>query len=115
MDWQRTTILGAIAVVSVLLINQWGEFQERNRPVVSQETTSSTTIPEVATSEIVNSGDIPTAIDPKTDAMPTLAAPRHAQLISVKTDHLEMLIDTKGGDIVKVALPQHLESLSGDP
>ncbi len=114
MDWQRTTILGAIAVVSVLLINQWGEFQERNRPVVSQETTHSATIPEVTTSTTSAQGDIPPVVDTKADNVPTLIAPNQAQLISVKTDKLEMLIDTKGGDIVKVALPQHLESLEGE-
>ncbi len=116
MDWQRTTILGAIAVVSVLLINQWGNFQERNRPVVSQETTHSATIPEVATSTVDSSqGDIPAVVDTEAESVPTLVAPNQAQLISVKTDKLEMLIDTKGGDIVKVALPEHLESLKGEP
>ncbi len=116
MDWQRTTILGAIAVVSVLLINQWGNFQERNRPVVSQETTHSATTPEVATSAVVSSqGDIPAVVDTEAGSVPTLIAPNQAQLISVKTDKLEMLIDTKGGDIVKVALPEHLESLKGEP
>ncbi len=116
MDWQRTTILGAIAVVSVLLINQWGEFQERNRPVVSQETTHSATIPEVVTTTAISSqGDIPAVVDTEAGSLPTLVAPNQAQLISVKTDKLEMLIDTKGGDIVKVALPEHLESLQGEP
>lgn len=113
MDWQRTTILGAIAVVSVLLINQWGDFQERNRPVVSQETTSSVTIPEAIETAVNTNSDIPTAIDEQTQSLPTIA-PQQAQLISVKTDSVEMLIDTKGGDIVKVALPKHLESLSDE-
>ncbi len=116
MDWQRTTILGAIAVVSVLLINQWGDFQERNRPVVSQETTGSvTTIPEAITTTLDASSDIPIAIaiDEQTQSLPTIT-PQQAQLVSVKTDSVEMLIDTKGGDIVKVALPKHLESLDND-
>lgn len=37
-----------------------------------------------------------------------------AQLVSVKTDSLELIIDTFGGDIVKVALPRHLEKQSED-
>ncbi len=114
MDWQRTTILGAIAVVSVLLINQWGDFQERNRPVVSQETTSSVssdTLPAVTQIADTNAGsDIPTLVTEQAQADATIALPQ-AQLISVKTDSVEMLIDTQGGDIVKVALPKHLESL----
>jgi len=114
MDWQRTTILGAIAVVSVLLINQWGDFQERNRPVVSQETTGSVaTIPEAITTTLDANSDIPIAIDEQAQSLPTIT-PQQAQLISVKTDSVEMLIDTKGGDIVKVALPKHLESLDND-
>lgn len=114
MDWQRTTILGAIAVVSVLLINQWGDFQERNRPVVSQETTSSVssdTPPTVTQVADTHAGsDIPTLVTEQTQADAPIALPQ-AQLISVKTDSVEMLIDTQGGDIVKVALPKHLESL----
>ncbi|MGH1373049.1 MAG: membrane protein insertase YidC [Cellvibrionaceae bacterium] len=115
MDWQRTTILGAIAVVSVLLINQWGDFQERNKPVVSQETTSSASpsgIPVVTqVADTDDSSDIPTLVTEQTQIETTVALPQ-AQLISVKTDSVEMLIDTLGGDIVKVALPKHLESLN---
>lgn len=117
MDWQRTTILGAIAVVSVLLINQWGDFQERNKPVVSQETTSSASsnsIPAITQVADTDAGsDIPTLVTEQTLDEATVA-PAQAQLISVKTDSVEMLIDTQGGDIVKVALPKHLESLD-DP
>lgn len=117
MDWQRTTILGAIAVVSVLLMNQWGDFQERNRPVVSQETTSSApsnTVPTLAqVTDTSAASDIPTLVNEQAQAEVTLALPQ-AQLISVKTDSIEMLIDTLGGDIVKVALPKHLESLDDE-
>ncbi len=123
MDWQRTLILGAIAVVSVLLINEWGDFQERNRPVVSQETTISqpTTLPTeltqtvdiVSTSNVTDanahSGDIPQpAAANQPQVMPTAA---NAQLVHVVTDNLDVLIDTHGGDLVKVALPRHLASL----
>lgn len=117
MDWQRTFILGAIAVVSVLLINEWGEFEERNRPVVSQETTASTTIPETVTTTsptTAGNSDIPKPVESNDAPVATVETPS-AQLISVKTDSLEMLIDTQGGDIVKVALPQHLASLKGEP
>lgn len=117
MDWQRTTILGAIAVVSVLLMNQWGDFQERNRPVVSQETTSSApsnTVPTLAqVTDTSAASDIPSLVNEQAQPQATLALPQ-AQLISVKTDSIEMLIDTQGGDIVKVALPKHLESLDDE-
>lgn len=112
MDWQRTFFLAAIAVVSVLLINEWGDFQDRNKPVVSQETTLSqaptTVLPRPVSGD--NNNDIPSAA-PNEQQQTLLTSGTHAQLIQVKTDALEILIDTVGGDIVKVALPQHLSSL----
>lgn len=113
MDWQRTFFLAAIAVVSVLLINEWGDFQDRNKPVVSQETTLSQPPANVLTNPAANTdsnSDIPSAAT--ADQQQTvLTSGTQAQLIQVKTDALEILIDTVGGDIVKVALPKHLSSL----
>ena len=121
MDWQRYTLLGAIAVVAILLINEWGEFQERNRPVVSQETIASTPEPSVLETEAVvpntDNGDIPTA--PTVIATPKepVVAAHASQLIEVTTDTLSVLIDSHGGDLVKVALLNHLANLdeSEDP
>ncbi|GAA5316002.1 MAG: membrane protein insertase YidC [Candidatus Pelagadaptatus aseana] len=114
MDWQRTFFLAAIAVVSVLLINEWGDFQDRNRPAVSQETTlANQTLPVVSDSTVSEgTADIPAATVGNEQAIdPILTTGNQQQLISVKTDSLEVLIDTLGGDIVKVALPKHLSSL----
>lgn len=113
MDWQRTFFLAAIAVVSVLLINEWGDFQDRNKPVVSQETTLSQPPANVLTNPATNTdsnSDIPSAA-PADQQQTVLTSGTQAQLIQVKTDALEILIDTVGGDIVKVALPEHLSSL----
>jgi YidC/Oxa1 family membrane protein insertase len=115
MDWQRTFFLAAIAVVSVLLINEWGDFQDRNRPAVSQQTTTLANQTQPVFSEAQQSdtaADIPVAASATEDSVePILTTGNQQQLISVKTDRLEILIDTLGGDIVKVALPQHLSSL----
>ncbi|BFM18697.1 membrane protein insertase YidC [Maricurvus nonylphenolicus] len=116
MDWQRTALLGAIAAVTILLFGEWSDFQERNRPQVDTSTTlATTTTPAVpAESTATASGnDLPSA--PEEDNEPQEAeVSASAQLIAVKTDTLDVLINTEGGDIVKVALPQHLAEL-GNP
>ncbi len=113
MDWQRTLLLGAMAAVTFMLFLKWNEFQERKRPAV--EVTS--TLPSTVTSNPVpdtpiasvekQSSDIP--ISPEIKSRPQVTT--EAQLITVKTNTLEVTIDTHGGDIVKVALPQHLATL----
>lgn len=108
--------LGAIAVVSVVLINEWGDFQQRNKPVISQETTlsqaqpPSTTVAETPAA-VDTSSDIPAAPTSRTTEVAQTSSSAQAQLISVKTDTLEVLIDPHGGDIVKVALPEHLAQI----
>jgi YidC/Oxa1 family membrane protein insertase len=111
MDWQRTLILGAIAVVSLLLINEWGDFQDRNRPQVSQQTTVTTTAPQtVAPQDNTFEGDIPSP-SVATSSADIAETPASTQLIEVETDTLSVLIDPTGGDIVKVALLEQLASL----
>lgn len=127
MDWQRIGILGVIAIISIVLIDRWGDFQERNRPVVSQETTvtqapvSPPLLPEqttAANTQNQTQSDIPSPVAVTAGNDPLqMAEPQQEQssrLINVETDALSVLIDTLGGDIVKVALPQHLDSLDED-
>ena len=117
MDWQRTSFLAAIAVVSVLLINEWGNFQDQHKPEFSQETlviNDNTTITSSVSNVIIEdhvSSDIPIATKIETAQTPELSTASQQQLISVTTDHLSVLIDTHGGDIVKVALPNHLKEI----
>ncbi len=123
MDWQRIILIGGIAVVSVFLMNEWGDFQQRNQPQISQETTISS-LPDAVAQNVeapaaepaAMDSDIPAPVtsDDSSAAPATVAAAPHAQLIRVTTDTLELLIDTHGGDIVKVALLDHLASLGSD-
>ncbi len=121
MDWQRTALLGAIAVVTILLIGQWSDFRERNQPQIDTSTVlapTSAAIPETITDTA--SSDLPAAPEEKTSTNPAhadaLSVPTTNQLISVTTDTLSVLISTEGGDIVKVALPDHLAELgSSEP
>ncbi len=122
MNWLRNSLIGAILVVSFLLLIRWNEFQERQIELQagSGETVTSTiqqpvspesdNIPQAAPrNESVS--DIPNAPSEGETTEPEQASATAAQLINVSTDVLEVTIDTLGGDIVKVALPEHYAEL----
>lgn len=114
MDVQRVLLIAALGIISYMLVLQWN--QDYNQPPT-----------EVAQAETVSAYDsTPTGDLPQGDAaassgsdVPGAAKPAPAQksqLISVKTDVLEILIDPKGGDIIKAALPEYKAALgSEDP
>ncbi len=120
MDWQRTLLLGGIVVVVILLFQKWNEFEESRKPALDDNAIeavlpSVSSVPQAETTveDAVPTDEVPTVADDEKKALP---AQPDARLISVKTDVLEVRIDTNGGDIVQVALPQHLAHLdSGDP
>ncbi len=108
VDWQKYLLLAAMAVVILMLVNKWSEFQERNRPAVNTETTlSSPAMPTIPSSDTgstdVADTDIPD--DPESETATEQTATQ--QLVHIKTDSLDVLLDTKGGDIVNVGLPRH--------
>ncbi len=114
IDWQRNLLLAAMAATVFMLIGEWSEFQERNRPVVNNETSfeatpvqSQTDFPSVQTSDAEDIPSDPDAVKPVSDKPGA-----NQQLISIRTDSLVMLIDTYGGDIVKVGLPRHYAELN---
>lgn len=112
MDWLRTSLIGGIALVCFLLMIRWGEFQERNQPAISQTTihNSSATVEEI--SDVPDVSSSPSASDsyiPGTEEPEETAS---TQWIRVKTDVLDILIDPRGGDIVKVALPTFYAQLN---
>ncbi len=120
IDWLRTSLIGGMLVVAFLLVIRWNEFQERqfaDRPV-NEQTLSSTAPATTDTPPLEDTsnpgedlGDIPQAPTAPAVASPAPAPATSAQLVSVKTDVLEVLIDTHGGDFVKVALPEHFNEL----
>jgi YidC/Oxa1 family membrane protein insertase len=118
-DWLRTALLIGMAGIALMLVIEWGEFQEARRPAVGTETTlSEVTRPQAPTAdapalEDESALEIPRADEPDV-AAPQAPATARAQLVTVQTDRLEVKIDTLGGDIVKVALPQHAATLNSD-
>lgn len=119
MNWLRNFLIGAILVVIFLLFIKWNDFQEKhaqlNQPV--QDTLPSIDIdtpsisPEVSnTMADLPNDEIPSL--PSANLSDQIAQNNSAQLIKITTDTLELLIDTKGGDIVKTALLNHYAKIN---
>jgi YidC/Oxa1 family membrane protein insertase len=106
MDWQKNILIAAILAVLFMLAIRWNTFQEQHAPAIpaaSSISASSTAAPAAP-----SAADIPApAANAQTQAAPATSAVAPASTIIVKTDSLVMNIATKGGDIVKVALPRH--------
>ncbi|RLA47471.1 MAG: membrane protein insertase YidC [Gammaproteobacteria bacterium] len=117
MDWQRSGLIAAMILVFGFLFIQWNEFRDTHKPAA----------PLLSEEALVIPGDIPgTDIKPQ----PSLAVPElskdpapdvtpelvfsDARLITVRTDVLEVTIDTLGGDIVKVELLEYLLTQDAD-
>jgi len=122
MDWQRSALIAAIVVVFGLLFIRWNEFQEAHAPLIAETSNESVLIPPLPDEEILapqiqqnDSSDIPELVQ-RVDQVKTegSAIVQNARLVTVTSDVLEVTIDTLGGDIVRVALPQHLISQEPD-
>ncbi|MGB1272438.1 MAG: membrane protein insertase YidC, partial [Endozoicomonas sp.] len=99
MDFQRTLLIGAIAVVGVVTLKQWNEDYPgtaKSTPIVQSISSSGagTDMPALG-----NSSSVPVT--------ETGASKPSAQLISVKTDTVDALIDPAGGDIINLTLPKY--------
>lgn len=144
MDIQRTLLIGAIMLLSFMLLTEWVNFKAVKDEVVSTETrltaSPETQITDTLTEDPAATGDLPSAATAPTTATPTTATPdtatstedlpavgaavdtstEHAgtsssnNIIQVYTDSLQVAIDLQGGDIVEVALPKFLADID-DP
>ncbi|MCX2830803.1 membrane protein insertase YidC [Microbulbifer thermotolerans] len=110
MDWQRYTLLGGIAAVVLALIYQWNDFQERHAPIPDRETVVREELPTSSPATQTRADNDVPQLEAQSD---TAAGKSDAQrkLISVTTDVFDLLIDPRGGDIVKVALRRYEEEL----
>lgn len=120
-EWQRPVLLIGMAVVGVLLLMEWNQFQADRAPVIETETTLSSPVapidsnlnsaspPVPANNESVaqdSSIPVPAAETVPATAPTQVSTAAPSQLINIKTDVFDVSIDTLGGDIVKVALPK---------
>ena len=118
MDLQRSLLIGAIAVLSFMLLTEWVAFKDARTATAAQDTarlinSSGDLSPAIPDSDLATSSaaeDLPTA----PDAVSTSAEPASAPVIAsdrivfVRSDVLQLAIDLQGGDIIELSLPQHL-------
>ena len=127
MDLQRTLLIGAIAVLSFMLLTEWVAFKDQRAPA-SQE--SSRLISNQDSSSTAGSADLPIPLAettasaaedlpsaPLDEAQSTdtpdtdLEETNTGRIIQVHTDVLQLAIDLQGGDIIELALPKFLEKM----
>ena len=116
MDVQRIILIGALAIISYMLVLQWNQdYGVQPEPVAQTESVSAYQSNTDTPTE--SSSDLPQTATAGTTDVPGAKAVvnnQQKQLISVKTDVLELLIDSKGGDIIEVALPVYKATLGAD-
>ncbi len=120
MDWQRSLLIAAMLAVVYMLFLEWNTFQEANTPKVDTATAEAMVTPELPTPELpdidttnvsVLAGELPIIPEVQLEQAAEPVAAANTRLVRVSTDVLTVLIDTLGGDIVRVELPKHLTAL----
>lgn len=118
-DVIRVVLIAGMAVLALMLVMEWSEFQDARRPQLeTSTTTTSNGVPAAPaageTPSVVDqpAQEIPLATPSEVPALVDEAPVSRAQLVRVQTDTLEVLIDTYGGDIVKVALLRYADELN---
>ncbi len=126
MDLQRSLLIGAIAVLSFMLLTEWVSFKEDHAAAPQAVARMTSDFPqevnefpaEVADTSHNNSDEIPVAVaivGEETAETPLLPETSNSgRIVQVKTGTLQLAIDLHGGDIVELALSKHLEKLD-DP
>ncbi|GAA4895691.1 membrane protein insertase YidC [Ferrimonas pelagia] len=100
MESQRNLILVGLLFVSYMMWQAWQTDQNPpvdTRPVASLDATSA---------------DVPQSS--QSGEVPSQATSANASLISVRTDTLDLMINTVGGDIIQAALPNYKVEQGGE-
>lgn len=113
MDIQRILILLGLAVTSYMLILAWNEDYGQGAKPQDAVTATAPTPADVPVQDIIPTE---TPVAEEVPQMVVAPAPEPqvtptSRLINVRTDVLDLDIDPRGGDIVRVSLPQYPESL----
>jgi YidC/Oxa1 family membrane protein insertase len=127
MDLQRSLLIGAIAVLSFMLLTKWVDFKDAHDSALTPESTrliSSDSASDIATSDITTmerpsatnteaAEDLPTLVNntepvAKTDEP---IATSDGRVIQIHSDVLQLAIDLEGGDIIELDLPKYLAKI----
>lgn len=109
MDWIRNFLICAIVVVIALLFIRWNDRQAQEHPLSTSPASTQVVVPEVQDRELpsptvdqpVQTPGASVQMEEKTSSV--------ARLITVRSDTLELTIDTYGGDIVRASLLKYLQ------
>ncbi|MCW9053664.1 MAG: membrane protein insertase YidC [Motiliproteus sp.] len=125
MDIQRTILIGALAIISYMLVLQWNQdYGEVSEPQKVTSVSSQSAAPDIATPpglDESDSAEVPSAVEveqvataqpAETDSLAVQSVA--GQLIRVQTDVFNLLIDPYGGDIIHVELNDYLAQLGAD-
>ena len=114
MDVTRSLLIGAAAVLSFMLLTEWVNFREERAPappVATEIISVPDSQPTLATPTDIPAAavdtDIPVVTEAEPESGPTASSVASSNLISIKTDVLELIIDLNGGDVIQSALPAY--------
>lgn len=106
MEQQRPFLYLSLFFLGFLI---WSTWQQKNAPPILNQT--STTSEEIAVPSSVPTASIPSSADTNSVPQNTSTKSGSEKLIHVKTDVLDIYIDTVGGTIVQADLPAYPISL----
>ncbi|MEP4145836.1 MAG: membrane protein insertase YidC [Halioglobus sp.] len=122
MDLQRSLLIGAIAVLSFMLLTEWVAFKDDKTATETAQTTrliangesGVAELPQISDPVISSAGneDVPSTPQLLDTESPTQVVQNNSgRIVLVRTDNLQVAIDLQGGDIIELALPRHLEQI----
>ncbi|MCB1730616.1 MAG: membrane protein insertase YidC, partial [Halieaceae bacterium] len=117
MDLQRSLLIGAIAVLSFMLLTKWVDFkdsratpqvQESSRLSAAAETDAPSLGDQAVASTSGSEEDLPQLADgqAQVDVEPVIDSGKE-RVVQVYTDVLQLAIDLEGGDIIELDLPKY--------
>ncbi|MEH6625483.1 MAG: membrane protein insertase YidC [Motiliproteus sp.] len=121
MDIQRTILIGALAVISYMMVLQWNQdYSEVPEATHVTSVSSQSAAPEITTPSGLDNDQstdipIPSISDQPVDTTltPQVKADESG-LVRVTTDVLNLLIDPYGGDIIHAELNDYLAQLGAE-
>ncbi len=124
MDLQRSLLIGAIAVLSFMLLTEWVAFKDDRTASAEPQTQRLIGADHVSTSDVPIAAPAAEATAAPEEDLPTVASDEAPEttpadtasvntgrIVEVFTDSLQLAIDLRGGDIVELALPRHLAEI----
>ncbi len=116
MDVQRVILIAALALVSYLMVLQWNEDYgpAQQQPQVTTVSAYSNNGDSRTVSELPQASDAAASADIPVTGNSAAVQVESGNLIHIRTDVLDLLVDPRGGDIIQAALPQHDAVLNGD-